>query len=347
MEFPQQIEVLQRSLQDRLLTPLHPHLQPIIARLPPQAHDFLINLLGEKCHKNIILNFDILTDPDCLVLALSKGLGLGIVTLSAIVKVPQIIKLLRSQSASGVSFVSYALETTSLLITLAYNARQKFPFSTYGESAFIAVQDIAIALLVLAFSGKKAGAGAFLAAVVGVVYALMFSGETIVDSEKMGLLQAGAGVLGVASKVPQIFTIWREGTTGQLSAFAVSSNVIYFMLCTREHMTNIPSPTQVFNYLAGSLARVFTTLQEVDDKLILYGFLAGFTFNCILAFQMFYYWNSSASVKSAAKSAKGKAKKAANAATSTVKGKSNGPQTPSKGKYSGAESKGPRTRRRG
>jgi mannose-P-dolichol utilization defect protein 1 len=49
---------------------------------------------------------------------------------------------------------------------------------------------------------------------------------------------------------------------------------------------------QVFNYLAGSLSRIFTTLQEVDDNLILYGFIAGFILNLILALQMIYYWNS-------------------------------------------------------
>lgn len=49
---------------------------------------------------------------------------------------------------------------------------------------------------------------------------------------------------------------------------------------------------QVFNYLAGSLSRIFTTLQEVDDKLILYGFVAGFTLNAVLAAQMVYYWNA-------------------------------------------------------
>lgn len=49
---------------------------------------------------------------------------------------------------------------------------------------------------------------------------------------------------------------------------------------------------QVFNYLAGSLSRIFTTLQEVDDKLILYGFISGFFLNAILALQMVYYWNA-------------------------------------------------------
>lgn len=55
---------------------------------------------------------------------------------------------------------------------------------------------------------------------------------------------------------------------------------------------NPPSLTQVFNYLFGSLSRIFTTLQEVDDPLILYGFIAGFILNAVLAAQMLYYWNS-------------------------------------------------------
>ena len=37
----------------------------------------------------------------------------------------------------------------------------------------------------------------------------------------MGSLMAGAGTLGVVSKLPQIWTVWKEGGTGQLSAFAV------------------------------------------------------------------------------------------------------------------------------
>lgn len=55
---------------------------------------------------------------------------------------------------------------------------------------------------------------------------------------------------------------------------------------------NYANHEQVFNYLAGSLSRIFTTLQEVDDKLILYGFIAGFVLNAILAMQMVYYWNA-------------------------------------------------------
>jgi len=40
------------------------------------------------------------------------------------------------------------------------------------------------------------------------------------------------------------------------------------------------------------LARIYTTVQEVDDPLIFWGFISGFLLNAVLAAQMVYYWNS-------------------------------------------------------
>ncbi|KAK2792648.1 hypothetical protein FQN51_001620 [Onygenales sp. PD_10] len=309
------MDSLQKTLQSNLLTPLQPYLLPITTSLPQPINDALISLIGEPCYTSLVRSLDVTEDPACLPLAISKVLGVAIVAFSAIVKVPQILKLVSSRSSSGVSFTSYALETTSLLITLAYNARQKFPFSTYGESALIAAQDVVVGVLVLAFTGQSAAAGAFVAAVAGVVYALLFSGETLVDQGTMGYLQAGAGMLGVASKLPQILTIWKEGGTGQLSAFAV------------------------FNYLFGSLSRIFTTLQEVDDKLILYGFVAGFSLNLILALQMIYYWNAPSGAAAPAKKSTGK--KAQRMKEVQI------PVAKASGVSPGPSGKGPTTRRRG
>lgn len=42
--------------------------------------------------------------------------------------------------------------------------------------------------------------------------------------------------------------------------------------------------------MAGSLSRIFTTVQEVNDKLILYSFIAAFFLNAVIALQMVYYW---------------------------------------------------------
>ncbi|KEZ42422.1 Polyketide synthase [Scedosporium apiospermum] len=245
-------------------------LQPITHNLPAPLRTFAISLIGPTCYQTLVLDLD-LTDQACLKLALSKGLGIGIVAASSIVKVPQILKLTSSRSAEGVSFLSYLLETAAYLIGLAYNFRNGFPFSTYGETALILVQNVAIAVLVLHYSGKSGLAAAFVAGLAGAAGALFT--EEVLDMKTLGWLQAGAGALGVASKVPQIVAIWAEGGTGQLSAFTV------------------------FNYLLGSLTRIFTTLQEVDDKLILYGFIAGFVLNAVLAAQMLFYWNSPSSTK--------------------------------------------------
>ncbi|KAL2112541.1 hypothetical protein VUR80DRAFT_7279 [Thermomyces stellatus] len=279
-------------------------LQPVTHNLPGPIRELGISLIGDQCYETLLINIDV-TDQECLKLAVSKALGLGIVAASSIVKVPQILKLLSSRSADGVSFLAYLLETASYLISLAYNFRSAFPFSTYGESALILAQNVVIAVLVLKLSGRSALAAVFVAGLAGAAHAL-FS-ENVVDMGTLGYLQAGAGTLGVASKVPQILAIWKEGGTGQLSAFTV------------------------FNYLIGSLTRIFTTLQEVDDKLILYGFIAGFVLNVVLAAQMLFYWNTAP----------------AKPATDKDRGKKAAPVKASpSAKSSGAQRKGPTTRRR-
>ncbi|KAL9607454.1 MAG: hypothetical protein Q9167_007630, partial [Letrouitia subvulpina] len=119
---------------------LRPYLLPLTTNLPAPLVSAGHSLLGRKCYKTLLL--DVSPSPPCLRLALSKALGIGIITLSSVVKIPQILKLLTSQSSSGLSFLAYLLETVSYGVTLAYSARKGFPFSTYGETALIAAQDL-------------------------------------------------------------------------------------------------------------------------------------------------------------------------------------------------------------
>ncbi|KAF2255041.1 mannose-P-dolichol utilization defect 1 protein [Trematosphaeria pertusa] len=291
-------------------------LQPVTQNLPKPIVETGHSLLGPFCYKTLILDIDPFASPDCVKLAVSKGLGIGIIAASSIVKIPQLLKILNAQSAEGVSFLSYLLESGSYLISLGYNTRHGFPFSTYGEQALIMVQNAVIASLVLKYSGKgAAGVGAWVAGLVAVGTALFR--EDLVDIKMLSWLMSGAGVLSVASKVPQILTIWKEGGTGQLSAFAV------------------------INYLIGSLSRIFTTLQEVPDPLILYGFIAAFTLNAILAFQMMWYWNSSTSKKTESKKL--------NKPIAAQKGKKGTPANPATTgeSYAQVAAKSPSTRRRG
>lgn len=133
-------------------------------------------------------------------------------------------------------------------MNLSYSARKGFPFSTYGETALIAVQDVVIASLVLVFGsgsgssknqnksnsssdGNNQGvmaAGAFVAGVASLAAGLMSEG--VVGLEGLKYAQMVAGGVGVLGKVPQIWAVWREGGTGVLSAFAVSSSPTYFPL---------------------------------------------------------------------------------------------------------------------
>lgn len=57
-------------------------------------------------------------------------------------KVPQILKIVRGRSARGLSLASYLLDSASLGITVAYNVRLEFPWSTYGENCFLLVQNV-------------------------------------------------------------------------------------------------------------------------------------------------------------------------------------------------------------
>lgn len=196
------------------LTPL----KPLTAALPPPLVHLGESLLGPACYQTLILDLDP-TSRECLSLAVSKTLGVAIITASSIVKIPQLLKLLSSRSSAGVSFSSYLLETVAYTVGLAYNARHGFPFSTYGETALIAAQNVVIAVLVLQFAGRGGTAGVFVAGLAAAGYAL-FS-ERLVGMDTLAWLQMAAGVVGVAAKVPQIWEVWRQGGTGQLSAFAV------------------------------------------------------------------------------------------------------------------------------
>jgi mannose-P-dolichol utilization defect protein 1 len=231
------------------------------------THAFRILLTaGKHCYAVLVENLD-LFHAECLKLGISKALGLGIVLAGSIVKLPQLLKLVSAKSGAGLSVSGYVLETIGYIITLAYNVRLRFPFTTYGETAFISIQNILILLLVLHFAKKDLLGLGGLGVAAALAYALF--DPKLVSYHNLQILQGLSIPLSLTSKVPQIITNYRNGSTGQLSAFTV------------------------FNYLAGSAARVFTTLTEVNDPVIFWGFVVAAGLNAVLAAQMVYYWNTS------------------------------------------------------
>ena len=172
-------------------------------------------------------------------------------------------------SARGLSLAAYALETLSYAITLAYSYRNEFPFSTYGENFFLTLQNIVITLLVVHYNPPSTLAArspiqrAILSAQIMLASAI---GLAIVPPSTLSLFQVSTLPLSLFSKLPQIRQNHRAQSTGQLSAFAVISQV------------------------GGCLARLFTTAAEVGDPIISAGFALALVLNIVLGFQMWLYW---------------------------------------------------------
>uniref|UniRef100_A0A8C6C3D7 Mannose-P-dolichol utilization defect 1 n=1 Tax=Monodon monoceros TaxID=40151 RepID=A0A8C6C3D7_MONMO len=110
-------------------------------------------LLPEKCYDQIFIQWDLLHVP-CLKILLSKGLGLGIVAGSLLVKLPQVFKILGAKSAEGLSLQSVMLELMALTGTMVYSITNNFPFSSWGEALFLMLQTVTVAFLVLHYRGQ-------------------------------------------------------------------------------------------------------------------------------------------------------------------------------------------------
>lgn len=80
---------------------------------------------------------------------ISRGLGVGIIAGATCVKLPQILKILKSGSAEGISFVATLLELLAVTANGAYSFSKGFPFSSYGEAVTLSLQTSLIAVFIL------------------------------------------------------------------------------------------------------------------------------------------------------------------------------------------------------
>ncbi|XP_077445532.1 mannose-P-dolichol utilization defect 1 protein-like [Stigmatopora argus] len=237
--------------------------------MDPVKGPLVTYLIPELCYDEFFLNFNFLHVP-CLKIALSKGLGLGIILGSVMVKLPQILKMMSARSGEGLSFQSVLLELLAIGGTVVYSVSNHFPFSAWGEGLFLMLQTAAIGFLIQHYGGKS-GRGLLFLLLYFVLLGLALSPLTPVSV--VTALQVSNMPAVVAGRLVQAATNFRNGHTGQLSAVTV------------------------FLLLAGSLARIFTSLQETGDGLMAATYAVSSACNAILALQVLYYWNASAERK--------------------------------------------------
>lgn len=217
-------------------------------------------IIGEQCAVELVQKFNI-SNTACLQLAFSKALGLGLVAGGAILKLPQIVKMVGAGSAEGISFPSYLLETISFTISLIYNVRNANPFTTYGEQLFITIQNVIILALILSYNGKLPQLALTLILYFAAANALYSS----VPASYLPAIQSSTILIGIASRVPQLYTNIANKSTGQLSVVTVGLQAL------------------------GSVARTFTTWKEVDDAVLLAGAVVAMLLNLALAAQFMLY----------------------------------------------------------
>lgn len=195
---------------------------------------------------------------------------MAIIAGSVLVKVPQVLKILNSKSGEGINIVGVVLDLLAISFHLSYNFMHGYPFSAWGDSTFLAIQTVTIAVLVLFFNGRKAQSGLFLVGYVVLMY-ILNSGLT--PMSVLFTIQSCNIPILLVGKLSQAYTNYQAGSTGQLSAATV---IMMF---------------------AGSVARIFTSIQETGDFMIILTFIASTFANSVILGQLIYYWNKPAGVK--------------------------------------------------
>ncbi|KAM7517036.1 hypothetical protein LguiA_006619 [Lonicera macranthoides] len=207
-------------------------------------------------------------DKDCLLPLISKLLGYCIVAASTTVKLPQILKIVQHKSVRGLSVLAFELEVIGYTIALAYCLHKGLPFSAYGELAFLLIQAIILVAIIYYFSqpmGTKTWIRALLYCAIAPT---VLAGR--IDPILFEALYASQHAIFFFARVPQIWENYKNKSTGELSFL-----------------------TSFMNW-AGSLVRVFTSIQEKAPTSVVMGSVMGIVTNGTILSQIMMYQKPSA-----------------------------------------------------
>ncbi|XP_012541412.1 mannose-P-dolichol utilization defect 1 protein homolog [Monomorium pharaonis] len=220
-------------------------------------------LFTQECIKEYFDEFNFF-HVGCFKATLSKGLGLGIIGGSVLVKVPQIMKILKNKSGEGINIFSVLLDLFAITAMSSYSFISRFPFSAWGDGVFLGLQTLIIAVLVMYYNGDTTKATTFLSAYLAIICA---ANSGLTPIHVLWTCQAMNIPIVLISKLIQAYTNYTNGNTGQLSAATC------FML------------------FFGSLARIFTSIQETGDTTMITMYLCSTLANGVIVAQLLYYWN--------------------------------------------------------
>jgi len=192
---------------------------------------------------------------------------------------------------------------------VTYNVRAGNPLTVFAETIVITIQNLALAVLFWKFSnyemGNRIRDGV---AYLGLLATLVFLPSWVVPAYIQ--LSTAANIW---ARLNQIYANYRDGTTGVLSPITVTMQT------------------------AGTLARVFTCLQETTDFLLVGSFVVAFLLNLTILLQVLYYSMAKGEKVKAKADEKNQPKMVESAAVSSATSSPTRGSTPSKRTRSSAK----------
>lgn len=189
-------------------------------------------------------------------------LGALLVGVSSFIRIPQIRKIIKPELlqtrvsvAQGLSLQSLSLDTFNSLISVVFNRQNRIPFTNYGESLLLGIQNVIIILLVKFYRlpdveklqnepiEKRIGLGLTkLLQPIGLIAAITIFFTKLAPPQLINYLQVLNIPINIISKIPQIQNNQKLQSTSHLSDIGIRANVI------------------------GGLIRIFTSFQTLKTK---------------------------------------------------------------------------------
>ena len=198
-----------------------------------------------------------------LVSLASKWAGYGVVAGASVVKVPQILRIVRAGTAEGVSVVTCEVELVGYSVMAIYGLDRGLNFRAFGETVLLAAQCLGMVALVYAHSGAPAWRPALVLGALGAFAAAWAAGS--VPGEAISGLVALNIPMMLSARAAQAWKNYRGKATGQLSLTTTAMNTL------------------------GTLARAFTSAVDGTGAAMLAANALSFTLNATLLAQILLY----------------------------------------------------------
>eukprot|EP00347_Sterkiella_histriomuscorum_P022985 403336391 len=224
-------------------------------------------IFREDCYDTFFAKHDFL-NQECLKFSISKLIGYLIIAGAFIIKVPQILKIMKNKSVAGISKYMFYIEMMMYINSSGYSIHNKIPFSVYGENLIILAQNIIIVFLFWTYNKSVSIIEKLFVMIFLIGYSYVLFNDSMLTEKQWELIAQTNILFLIMSRIPQILTNFMNRSTGHLAFLTF------------------------FLGFAGSAARLATVLVETDDFLYRLQFIIGTILNGTLVLQFVMYWNN-------------------------------------------------------